>query len=169
MHDDGIWGGNWRVKLTSRLRALGCTSVTEALASFPAEPYIQVAQSLGDDVAALQLEWIQFEEAKRVGRVRQVAMDSLVRDLNRYLPDGWRGAKGDFDTASVFGTWATRLEQNMPELEPRARAVWKALKALHPPLSWSPAGPGDPFIVEAFSQGWPETGIDSTEKSSAGP
>jgi hypothetical protein len=113
------------------------------------------AERLGDDVAAFQLEWMHFEEGKN--DIRRLAMDSLARDVKSHLPAGWRhGTKGDFDTAGAYADWVVRLEQQQPEIKPKAKAVWAALEELHPPVGWLPSGPDDPFIVDAFSRGWPE-------------
>jgi hypothetical protein len=131
--------------------------MTELLGRFPGEPYIRVAERLGENVAALQLEWMHFGEATARGEVRRAAMDSLARDLNAYIPNGWRhGAKGDFDTARAFASWATRLEQYMPELKSKANAIWDTLEAIKPQAGWSPSGPDDDMIAQAFSIGWPE-------------
>jgi hypothetical protein len=154
---DQVWVGDWRARIMSRIRRVGCETVMDYLARFPASPYIHIAEQLGDDVAALQLEWIQFGEAKDENRMRYVAMDSLARDLHRHLPNGWRhSARDDFETASVFGTWATRLEQSDPGLESRTKSVWDALEAVHPPVGWIASGPDDPLIVAAFEKAWPE-------------
>jgi hypothetical protein len=151
-----VWGGNWRAKINARLHAIGCKTVTDFLADRPAEPYTMVAERLGEDIAAFQLEWLQFEEGKNA--IRCLAMDSLARDLRFHLPAGWRhGARDDFDTAGAYADWIVRLEQQRAEVKPKAKAVWTALEGLRPPVGWSPSGPSDPFIVNAFSQGWPES------------
>jgi hypothetical protein len=156
---DRTWGGNWRSKIKSRLHAVGCEPVSDFLARFPAEPYITVAERLGDDVAAFQLEWMQFEEGKSENAIRNLAMDSLAGDLRSHLPAGWRhGAKADFDTAGAYADWVVRLEQQQAEAKVKATAVWETLEELHPPVGWSPSVPRDPLIVDAFTKGWPESG-----------
>jgi hypothetical protein len=126
------------------------------MARFPGQPYTVLAERLGGDVAALQLEWMQYEEAEAKGSLRDAAMDSLARDLHAYLPNGWRnGAKEDFDTSSAFAVWATRLEQRSANVKAYANAVWDALEALSPPAGWSPTGPDDPLVKQAFLLGWP--------------
>jgi len=154
---DRIWGGDWRAKLLSHLQQAGFDTVTDFLAQFPAEPYVELAERLGADVAALQLEWMQFEEARCRGGIRFAAMDSLPRELRYHLPGGWRGGtKGDFDTSGAYADWVVRLGQQAPDVEPKAKAVWAALEELRPPLGWLPTGPNDSFIVDAFLRGWPE-------------
>jgi hypothetical protein len=153
---DQVWGGNWRAKIKARVHAIGCETVSEFLARFPAEPYITVAQRLGNDIAAFQLEWMQFEEGNNA--IRWLAMDSLTRDITSHLPAGWRhGTKDDFDTAGAYADWIVRLEQQQPEIKDKAKAVWTALEELHPPVGWMPSGTDDPFVVNAFFKGWAET------------
>ncbi len=57
------WQGNWRAKILSRIREVGCESISEYLAKFPAVPYTKVAETLGDEVAAVQLAQLQLEAA----------------------------------------------------------------------------------------------------------
>lgn len=150
------WEGDWRRKIISRIQATGSETVTDFLAKSPTDSYVDVAASLGDDVAALQIERMQFEEAKNECDIRMAAMDSLVREMAFHLPDGWRhGAKGDFDTASVYADWIVRLEQKQANLKSKGKAVWEALKASMPQVGWSPKGIDDVYIVDAFSKGWP--------------
>jgi hypothetical protein len=151
-----VWGDGWRARFLERLRTLGCDSASEYLARNPAKPYIQAAEEMGGHIAALQLEWAQFEEASIRNDFRSVAMDSLARDLCRHLPGGWRGqAKGHFDTAHAYGAWASRLKVELPELGSKIEAVWNALEGAAPPVGWKPSGPSDPIIVLAFDRGWP--------------
>jgi len=154
--ENKAWGGDWRAKFAARLHSLDSSSATELLSRHPGKPYTEVAAELGDDVAALQLEWAQFEEALRQNNLRFVAMDSLARDLRDMLPNGWKEvAKGDFDTSRVFGSWSTRLTMARSELEPQVIAVWSALKDSSPPPGWKATGPNDPIILAAFNKGWP--------------
>jgi len=151
-----VWCPDWRARLKARLESLGSHTMTEFLGRVPSEPYLKVAQMLGEDVAALQLEWMQFEEAREQNTIRYVAMDSLARELKYHLPTGWRyGAKGDFDTASVYADWIVRLEQYDRNLKAIGKAVWQALEERTPPVGWSPSGPEDRLLVAAFAKGWP--------------
>ena len=98
-----VWESDWRKKVMTRIRAAGCATVTEYLASSPKESYLKAAAKLGDDVAAFQLEWIQFDEATDPKSFRTAAMDSLVREMDRHLLEGWKQESGtDFDTARAL-------------------------------------------------------------------
>src|SRR5262245_33219957 len=155
---DKVWSGNWRDKVKSRIHAAGCRTLIEFVAKFPAEPYLALAERLGDDIEAFQIEWMHFDEGMRTIGIRSLAIDSLARDLQSHLPGGWRhGAKDDFDTSGAYADWVVRLEQYQPDAKPRAKAVWGALEELCPPVGWIPSGPDDPLIQHAFSREWPET------------
>ena len=150
-----VWDDNWEHRLASRIAAAGCGTMTEFLAKCPAEPYLAVADRLGVDLAAFQIEWMHFGEAKESHQLRTAAMDSLARDICSHLPDGWRhGAKGDFDTACARADWIVRLEQAESDLKRKAVAVWNALEESNPPVGWKPTGSDDPLIITAFGKGW---------------
>jgi hypothetical protein len=156
------WEGDWRIRLQARVHSLGYEHVSEFLKRFPREPYVEVVKRLGDDIAAIQLECAQFDEAARRANVRDSAIDSLVRDLTWHLKTGWEGgAKGNFNTAGAYVDWLQRLEgpsRNLPsnaDLRERGQKVWSALEALRPPLGWLPTGPHDSLVEAAFAAGWP--------------
>jgi hypothetical protein len=147
------WAGDWGGRVVAHFRALGYSSVAEFLERNPAEPYLALADRLGDDMAAFQLERVQFEDAQRSGTVRRAAMDSLARDVNDQLPGGWPDdSTGHFGVARVYATWATRLEMTDAGLKALADAVWAALS---PPAGWLPTREDDPLITAAFDRGWP--------------
>src|SRR5262245_40483661 len=58
--ENQVWAGNWRARLADRLKRAGYESIYDFLARHPATSYSILADKLGDNVAALQLEWIQF-------------------------------------------------------------------------------------------------------------
>jgi hypothetical protein len=152
-----VWAGDWRKRVFSRIRATGYETITDFLAKSPADSYFDLAERLGEDVAALQLQWMQFGEANDERSIRFAAMDSFVREITYHLPKGWKqDAKSDFDTAGVYADWIGRIQEKQGELRPKAQAVWDALKKASPPIGWLPKGPDDPLIVSAFQQGWPQ-------------
>jgi hypothetical protein len=135
---------------------MGFQNVSEFLSRYPGEPYTTVATRLGEDVAALQVMWMQNAEAKDNQAIQHLAMDALARELNYVLPHGWRhGAREDSDRSSAYAFWMTRLSQEIsPELKLTAQMVWDELKRLDPPTGWSPGGPDDEYIARAFAHGW---------------
>lgn len=151
------WEGNWKKRILDRLQARGFPALTEYLRQKPAVPYPEIADLLGkDDVAAFQVEWLQFEEAVRQGRFREAAIDSLVREISYHLPGGWKQeARGDFDTAGVWADWVVRLEDYSSDVRPIASAVWSGLLDSRPPVGWKPRDAADQRVVCAFDRAWP--------------
>jgi hypothetical protein len=153
-----VWGGNWQAKLRSKLHSLGCENIHDFLVRYPAESYLKLAKRLGEDIAALQLIWMQFDEAVRDKQFREAAKDCLTREVTAHLKRGWgKGVRIDFHTAGVYADWIGELTRVEPQARPLADAVWKALKELQPPEGWLPASPDDPLIVSAFDEGWPDS------------
>jgi|SRR5579884_1630600 len=157
------WEGNWRGRLLSRLSSLGFHSVHAFLQAFPRETYVQLAGRVGDDIAPIQVECVQFDEAALAGSIRQAARDSLTRDLLYQLKRGWEGGvKGNFATSAAYVDWLGRLEGSSRNQQPnrdfrrKGEIVWAALEQLQPPLGWLPIGIDDPYIAAAFAKGWPE-------------
>jgi hypothetical protein len=157
------WEGDWRARIRERVRNIGFGSVSQFLAAFPTQYYTDVADRLGE-VAAIQLEVVQFDEAESPTSFREACKDSLVRDLNHYLTSGWEGGtKGNFPSASACATWKGRVggtSRNVgadPGRERLAKAVWDCLEQLKPPLGWLPKTADDPLIAAALEKGWPKT------------
>jgi hypothetical protein len=153
------WQGNWKKRLLDRLQGRGFATLTDYLRQKPGVPYLEIADLLGkEDVAAFHVEWLHFEEAVRHDEFRELAIDSLVREISHHLPDGWKEeAKGDFNTASVWGDWIVRLENYSNNIKPIASAVWTELSNSHPPAGWKPQAAEDHRIVRAFDAAWPLT------------
>ena len=179
------WSADWQQRLRNRLHSIGCESVGEYLEKHPAQSYLAVAKALGEDVAAVQLSRMQLQEVRDERSFRRVAMDSLAREISANLPNGWQlsserpkldageslwkhlASKGsevseeerkdrvEFQTAGAYAYWVTLLRSYDQSVEPRALAVWNALKSLSPPSGWRPVGPDDPLILRAFELGWP--------------
>jgi len=105
------WSTGWEKRLQNRVHALGCQSIGEYLEEYPGEPYVAVAERLGDDVAAIQLSRMQIQEIRDQREFRHVAMDSLAREISAHLPDGWQRCSP------------------LPRVE-EAQTLWKHLAAL---------------------------------------
>ncbi len=150
-----VWTSDWKRKVYIRLCAAEADSVTEWLSRYPGVPYLELADVLGADVAAIQIEMLHMEEAIQRRDLRSAAIDSLIRDFSEYLPNGWKEQPdGDFDTASVYATWATRITQADSRLEEITLKVWRHLKQMSPPKGWMPEGLDDRLINAAFDAQW---------------
>ena len=155
------WVGDWRATVRGRIHALGCETVSEFLARYPAVPYFKVARELGASVVAAQLEIMQFEEAADSASVRAAAQEMLVRKINQHLKRGWgKGIHREFNTAGVISDWQTFLKVtlNAPHLVALSENVWTRLTEASPPQGWLPKSAADPYIFAAFEKGWPLSG-----------
>jgi hypothetical protein len=153
-----IWSGDWHAKIRGRVHAQGCETISDFAKRHPSLPYFKLARLLGNDVAAVQLAIVHFEEAKASGCLREVAMAAFCRALHQHLKRGWnKGMRVDFHTAGAYAEWRAMLESRAfaPELIPLGEAVWKALKDSVPPTGWLPSGPDDPIVTAAFAKAWP--------------
>jgi hypothetical protein len=153
---DRIWVGDWRTKVRSRVHSVGSETIGEYLARYPAEPYHKVARRLGEDIAAMQLVFMQFEEAQESAAIREAARDCLARELADKLKRGW-GHKVhlDFNRANAFSSWLVHVKEFAPQYEKNCHAVWDALAKLPPGDTWVPTGPADSTLASAFEAGWP--------------
>lgn len=103
------------------------------------------------------MQILQSNEAVSTQNVRRFAMDVFPRIATLILPDGWRpNAKEDFDTVCVAAIWQARVQGCSKQYEPVATRVWNALLTSAPSTGWSPSGPSDPILVDAFNEGWPD-------------
>lgn len=151
-----VWGGDWRTRLIHAVKTLGYESVSAFLSAHPCTPYLVLADMLGDHIAALQIVWSQFREAVDSGKLRDAAIDCLVRELHRHLKRGWgKGMRADFHTAGVYAVWVGEVTRFTPSVRPQADAVWQALAASRPPQGWLPSSSADLLVLNAFSIGWP--------------
>jgi len=157
---EATWTSDWEGRLRARLADLGYDSICEFLTHTPGEPYTEVVKRIAPWVAVAQLSRLQMQEAKRRGELRAAAMDSLARNLNGYLPDGWvPDSQTESKAAGAAANTSTSLviEGESPELRAHILEVYRALKSLAPPIGWRPLGANDPRIEEAFARGWPPT------------
>jgi hypothetical protein len=88
-HTKSAWHGDWAARIQRRMHEIGCETIADYLARCPGETYISAARGLGDDIAPVQLAHLQLQEAKEQGHLRLAAMDSLTREINESLVNGW--------------------------------------------------------------------------------
>lgn len=147
---------DWRKRIRSILHSQGYETIEDYVCGFPAEPYVKLAKRLNADVAAMQLSWMQLEEAQEQGRIRGALVDCLVRCITGTVKRGWLNGK-DFasNAALAYALWAGEVKRTRPDLEPLAWTIWQELRMLHPPRGWLPNGPDDLIIQAAFAKAWP--------------
>ena len=166
-----IWLGNWHAKIRGRIHAEGCETVTDFAKRHALLPYFKLARLIGEDVAAVQVAMMQFEEAKQAGLMREAAKDALSRGIHQHLKHGWnKGMHAKRMTAGAYAEWLSVLEFRTlaPELLPMGQAVWDALVASNPPVGWLPTGPDDPIVAAAFDRGWPTSGRSKVKRQPYG-
>lgn len=171
------WLGDWRVRVLDRLRARGFPTVTAFSESRPIASAAELADELSvddaasidrADVAAEQLLRIWREEARGAGpeAIERFARRTLVGELRRDLPEGWRADwthKDPETTAAVsraaqaLGRWVCYLSDDD---KPAADSVLDAMVAAGRdgtiPPGWLPSGPDDPILVDMFRRHWPD-------------
>ncbi|KAB2909166.1 MAG: NUDIX hydrolase [Kofleriaceae bacterium] len=158
------WRGDFDRRLTERLRERGFASATEYVAGQPAASLIALANGLGADVAAVQLERRLFDEAKAAGAVERHLRDLLVRSLHEHLPEGWQldwgpDVPGDTTTAwarraRTFAHWAPAgwLEDYKDAIDAIIDVIAEGGSPF--PQGWLPMDADDPILVAFFQKHW---------------
>ncbi len=146
----GAWQGDWVARLYERVKQLGFDSVSSFAASMPGATLFDLADTLGGDVAAIQIERVMHAEAEDAATIEAFAKDMLVRQLRERLPKGW-GIGSNFvsEAAGAWAAWKGMLDE---KFGPAAVQMWHWLKAAEIPAGWLPEGPNDPIIERAFAE-----------------
>ena len=165
--DDAItaWSGDWRSRLSERLRSSGFADLRDLLKKYPSDTYQQLARRIGTnpdtgvlDIAPIQIQLVQFEDpAALLSCHRAFARDALVRFLRQHLPRGWNATKrADFQRAGAKVDWINLVSdaQKNADLRERAEEVWECLVGALPSDDWLPQSSDDPLIEAAFNRGW---------------
>ena len=136
------WEPDWPTRVYECITELGFHSLAEFFDSRPMCSIISLADELGPDVAAVQLESLWFREAEAHGRLPQVLASLLIRYVRESIPQGWAtGDKFDSNLADAFATW-----ENIADLvlsESARDRVWTCLRSLSPAPGWLPVIPPD--------------------------
>jgi len=180
------WSGNWQARIFERLRVRGFKSVTAFSESRPTASAVEMADELSidhaaginhADVAAAQILRIWREEARRGGpeAVERFARRTLVGELHRDLPEGWRAdwTSNDPETkvavsraARSTGRWICYLgDEHEPAADCVLDAVLDAGRTGRIPPGWLPAGADDPLLVDIFRCHWAEPQASSATSS----
>lgn len=145
------WDDSWQERLTQRLAQQGHATAGAFFAAHPRQTILELAQMLGPGVAPVQLEWRFLDEAKASGEaeIEKCARDLLLRNVRRYMPDGWAP---DDETADrhAYGGWASGVDR-ITEVD--SLTLWEAL-AERAPAGWLPQDINDPVLADVFRQHW---------------
>ena len=145
------WHGEWRTRIYTLLREKGFDSTTSYADTMPLVPVLELAEQIGSNVAAIQLEMLLFQEAQEHNSLPRFLRSLLVRRIREAAPEGWR--KGDpkrfqFRLASTIASWQRVAGKVISEQE--QEQIWKAIRDADVQNGWLPDGPDDPVIVAAL-------------------
>lgn len=116
----------------------------------PRATLLDLADVLGEDIAAVQIERALHAEAENSGELEWFAKDMLVREIRKWLLAGWRiGTNFESEAAGAWADWKSCLDE---KFAPAAVRMWHWLKAADIPAGWLPEGPTDPIIERAFAE-----------------
>jgi hypothetical protein len=144
------WHGDWHQRILDGLAKHGHPSMTSYTRAHPTWTYRQLAEALGPDIAPLQVQWIERDEAITENRFVDFASSSLARTLRECLPNGWHWGESEdenFHVAHSTGSWSGALGEGY---SPQVHLVANKLTDSAIPKGWLPNGPDDPFIVAAL-------------------
>ncbi|MCY1074239.1 NUDIX hydrolase [Archangium lansingense] len=148
MTDGRSWEGNWKARLSERVRERGYDSLTTFAEARPAVPLHLLAEELGpDDIAGVQVLSGLLAEAERRKQVTRFVRDVFTRLWSQSVPDGWPSVLDDanrFKVAEAVGSWIAYTPETHKD---RARRVRTALLATPPPPGWRPLGPDDELLL----------------------
>lgn len=153
------WRGDWEQRVRELLARQGCSTVAKFLARHPTKSLVELADDLGPgDVAAVQLQWMVIDEAKRAKQMERLARDLLVRSLHKHLPRGWVSPADDRPRlARALGAWTSSIASRLRTYGPLLMAIAQAMIDENPfPLGWLPQSPDDQHLAEFFAKRWTE-------------
>lgn len=138
----GTWQPDWPFRAYEALEQLGFHSLSEFMDSRPMVSLVTLADELGTDIAAIQLEELWYREAVERGRIAHLLGSLLIRRIRKAIPAGWAtGEEFDSRLAQGFVSWESVADQILPDA---ARdQVWNWLKNLKPEAGWLPVDPHD--------------------------
>jgi hypothetical protein len=153
----GVWHPDWRERVKQHVRERGFDTVTAFADSQPTTSPLDLADQLGDDVGADDVERVLVDEAEEAGTMKLCVMSLLVRRLNEELPEGWPAEWKD-ESGGVVARVSMAFVGMSTALPGRYRDTYrrveKALLNASIPLGWLPMSPDDPILVQLFEDYW---------------
>jgi hypothetical protein len=150
--------------IVQRAKNLGYANVGAFFENNPGIPYgvllkkisVPVESGRHLDIPILVLKMVHRQNAIETGRIREYAIDTMVRSLTEHLGSGWNAGRNSKERrAAAYANWST-----VPEFNSHFEKVWRALESLNPPDRWRPDAVADPIIERAFEIGWPQHNVD---------
>src|SRR5262245_37605027 len=113
------WAGDWRQRIAALLQARGYADLRDLFQRMPGATTLALADALGDDVAAVQLEQLYLATSS-MDELERRAKDLLVRQLRANLPEGWHATWSEDSRARrarALGAWAATITTWRPDAE----------------------------------------------------
>ncbi len=105
------WEEGFSQRLEAAINSKGFGSIVDFLKGNEGSTYEQLAKSLGNKIAPIQIIVYVRELAEKSSEEEWFFLDSLVREINEYCPSGWKtGETGEFDAANSIGSWIAVIE-----------------------------------------------------------
>lgn len=140
----------------ARVRERGFQSLHEYAKTMPLASLNELAASLGEDVAPIQVQWELLDEGYQGAYLKLVVQDLLVRRL-RNVSSGWPSTTEWDDQREVryhLTAWEGGLAKH--PLHGALKVMTDALlNAKDIPAGWLPGGVDDPRVTELFDKFWP--------------
>jgi hypothetical protein len=150
------WRGDWAARLRDLLAARGFQRLTDYANTRPTATLDALADDLGvGDVAPIQVQWMLVDEARAAGQLERCARDLLSRRLSGFTWPADRARDSQKSIRRALLAWQGSLRDADYDVVLERIAV-ALLDATDIPASWSPNGPDDPIIVDAFERLWNE-------------
>lgn len=151
----GAWTGDWAGRIAEFVRREGHSDIWQYLGARPGVPLTEIADTIGDDTAAIQIHMIVVKHCLAAHKMGDLVRDLLARSIRGQLPKGWNTGT-DFEhsqavsstgilpepyatLSSELGRWLIRGEAPtrgwLPasgEDETLRRGYQRALEALSP-------------------------------------
>ena len=136
------WQHDWPIRVYERVQGLGFHSLSEFIDSRPMVTLLELADELGPDIAAIQLESLWFREAEEQSRMAHALGSLFIRRIRDAIPHGWSSGD-DFESelAGGFASWGRVADMALSESD--QDRVWDKLKNLSPESGWLPVIPHD--------------------------
>ena len=125
--------------------------MTQFIDSRPMVSLLDLAEELGPDVAAIQVEGLWFREAEDQGFLDQALASLLIRCIREEIPNGWAsGERFRFELAGAFASWGRVAEVVLPD--PEQHRLWEFLHDLTPEPGWLPTVPYDDLTARLLDE-----------------
>lgn len=150
MSTESAWHGDWAGRIMAAVHQRGFHSVTEFAQSMPRASLIELARSLADAIAPVQIESLLRAEAETAGMEIDFAKELLVRRLWQRIPEGW-GMGTDFET-DLAGGWAAWKQGMDDRFASSAWRLWHWMKRKDIPHGWLPLDANDSILEQGFRE-----------------